>query len=91
MGKGRLPYGCNVTRTRSWRFWLAAIGMVSWTVSVSVPSPLSMSVVGGSTSGVQVIHGEDRVNELARMLGDSEGTEARKHAQAMLKSVRSER
>ncbi|MEP7325099.1 MAG: DNA repair protein RecN [Gemmatimonadota bacterium] len=44
---------------------------------------------GMATSAVQVIHGEDRVNELARMLGDSEGAEARRHAQAMLKKVTS--
>ncbi|HEV8124908.1 MAG TPA: DNA repair protein RecN [Gemmatimonadales bacterium] len=46
---------------------------------------------GMATSGVQVIHGEDRVNELARMLGDADGAEARKHAQAMLNSVSSKR
>jgi DNA repair protein RecN (Recombination protein N) len=40
---------------------------------------------GMATSEVNVIHGEDRVNEIARMLGDAEGEEARKHAQAMLK------
>jgi DNA repair protein RecN (Recombination protein N) len=39
---------------------------------------------GMATSTVEIIHGEDRVSELARMLGDSEGAEARKHAQAML-------
>ncbi|MEO8201572.1 MAG: DNA repair protein RecN, partial [Gemmatimonadota bacterium] len=40
---------------------------------------------GMATSEVTIIHGEDRVNEIARMLGDGEGVEARKHAQAMLK------
>ena len=40
---------------------------------------------GMATSDVSIIHGEDRVNEIARMLGDAEGVEARKHAQAMLK------
>lgn len=39
---------------------------------------------GMATSSVEVIHGEDRVTEVARMLGDSEATESRKHAQAML-------
>ena len=40
---------------------------------------------GLATSDVQVIHGEDRVNELARMLGDTGGDAARRHAQAMLR------
>ena len=39
---------------------------------------------GMATSDVQVIHGEDRVTELARMLGDAEATTARKHAEALL-------
>jgi DNA repair protein RecN (Recombination protein N) len=39
---------------------------------------------GIATSDVQILHGEDRVNEIARMLGDSEGEAARRHAQAML-------
>jgi DNA repair protein RecN (Recombination protein N) len=39
---------------------------------------------GIATSDVQVIHGEDRVAELARMLGDAESKEARRHAQALL-------
>ncbi len=39
---------------------------------------------GMATSSVEVIHGEDRVAELARMLGDPDGAESRKHAQAML-------
>jgi DNA repair protein RecN (Recombination protein N) len=39
---------------------------------------------GMATSSVEVIHGEDRVTEIARMLGDSEAAESRKHAQAML-------
>jgi DNA repair protein RecN (Recombination protein N) len=46
---------------------------------------------GIATSGAQVIHGEDRVSELARMLGDSEGPEARRHAQSLLKSVSGKR
>jgi DNA repair ATPase RecN len=37
-----------------------------------------------ATSDVGVIHGEDRVLEIARMLGDSEGEAARRHAQALL-------
>jgi len=40
---------------------------------------------GIATSDVLAIHGEDRVNEVARMLGDTEGDAARRHAQAMLK------
>jgi DNA repair protein RecN (Recombination protein N) len=42
---------------------------------------------GIATSGVGVIHGEDRVLELARMLGDAEGEAARRHAQALLGGV----
>ncbi len=40
---------------------------------------------GIATSDVGVVHGEDRVVELARMLGDSGSPEARRHAQAMLR------
>jgi len=40
---------------------------------------------GIATSDVLAIHGEDRVNEVTRMLGDTEGDAARRHAQAMLK------
>lgn len=40
---------------------------------------------GMATSEVRPIFGEDRVTELARMLGDAEGDTARKHAAAMLK------
>ncbi len=39
---------------------------------------------GIATSDVEVIHGEDRVAELARMLGDAEGEAARRHAMALL-------
>jgi DNA repair protein RecN (Recombination protein N) len=39
---------------------------------------------GIATSDVQQIHGEDRVTELARMLGDESGDTARRHAQALL-------
>jgi DNA repair protein RecN (Recombination protein N) len=41
---------------------------------------------GIATSDVQVLHGEDRINEIARMLGDTEGDAARRHAQAMLRT-----
>jgi DNA repair protein RecN (Recombination protein N) len=41
---------------------------------------------GIATSDVQVLHGEDRINEVARMLGDAEGDAARRHAQALLQS-----
>jgi DNA repair protein RecN (Recombination protein N) len=41
---------------------------------------------GIATSDVQLLHGEDRVCEIARMLGDAEGDAARRHAQAMLRS-----
>jgi DNA repair protein RecN (Recombination protein N) len=40
---------------------------------------------GIATSDVGVLHGEDRINEIARMLGDAEGDAARRHAQAMLR------
>jgi DNA repair protein RecN (Recombination protein N) len=43
---------------------------------------------GMATSDVQVLHGEDRINEIARMLGDAEGDAARRHAQALLRSPR---
>jgi DNA repair protein RecN (Recombination protein N) len=43
---------------------------------------------GIATSDVQVIHGEDRVGEIARMLGDAEGQAARRHAQALLRKER---
>jgi DNA repair protein RecN (Recombination protein N) len=43
---------------------------------------------GIATSDVQVLHGEDRINEIARMLGDAEGDAARRHAQAMLRQER---
>jgi len=39
---------------------------------------------GIATSQVELIHGEDRVGELARMLGDAESEAARRHAAAML-------
>jgi DNA repair ATPase RecN len=37
---------------------------------------------------VQVLFGEDRVQEIARMLGDAEGDAARRHAQALLRKER---
>ncbi|HUR95716.1 MAG TPA: DNA repair protein RecN [Gemmatimonadales bacterium] len=40
---------------------------------------------GIATSDVQLIHGEDRVGEITRMLGDTEGDAARRHAQALLR------
>ena len=40
---------------------------------------------GLATSDVQVLHGEDRTNEIARMLGDPESDVARRHAQALLR------
>jgi DNA repair protein RecN (Recombination protein N) len=43
---------------------------------------------GIATSDVQVLHGEDRISEIARMLGDAEGDAARRHAQALLSSPR---
>jgi DNA repair protein RecN (Recombination protein N) len=43
---------------------------------------------GIATSDVQPIHGEDRVAELARMLGDTEGSAARRHAQELLRKTR---
>ena len=47
---------------------------------------------GIATSDVQPIHGEDRVGEIARMLGDTEGDAARRHAQALLgKDVKARR
>jgi DNA repair protein RecN (Recombination protein N) len=39
---------------------------------------------GIATSDVLVVHGEDRVAELARMLGDPDGQTARRHAMALL-------
>jgi DNA repair ATPase RecN len=39
---------------------------------------------GLATSDVAEALGEDRVLELARMLGDAEGAAARRHAQEML-------
>ena len=49
---------------------------------------VSKAAKGGiATSDVQPIHGEDRVTELARMLGDADAATARKHAEALL-SVR---
>ncbi len=39
---------------------------------------------GIATSDVEVLHGEDRVTELARMLGDQDSESARRHALALL-------
>ena len=46
---------------------------------------------GIATSDVQTIHGEDRVAEIARMLGDAEGEAARRHAQALLRREKATR
>ena len=43
---------------------------------------------GIATSDVQAIHGEDRICEVARMLGDAEGTATRRHAQELLQRSR---
>ena len=43
---------------------------------------------GIATSDVQVLLGEDRIQEIARMLGDAEGDAARRHAQALLRKER---
>jgi DNA repair protein RecN (Recombination protein N) len=43
---------------------------------------------GVATSGVSQIHGEDRIGELARMLGDADADTARRHAGALLASAR---
>lgn len=43
---------------------------------------------GLATSGVRAIHGEDRVTEVARMLGDADGETARRHASALLARAR---
>jgi DNA repair protein RecN (Recombination protein N) len=40
---------------------------------------------GVATSDVRQVHGEDRVDELARMLGDASGETARRHAAALLR------
>ncbi|HXI21281.1 MAG TPA: hypothetical protein VNH46_09360, partial [Gemmatimonadales bacterium] len=39
---------------------------------------------GVATSDVQTLHGEDRVSELARMLGDPDAETARRHAALLL-------
>ncbi len=41
---------------------------------------------GMATSVVEVIHGEDRILEVARMLGDAESDSARKHAIELVKN-----
>ncbi|MBS1242193.1 MAG: repair protein RecN, partial [Gemmatimonadetes bacterium] len=40
---------------------------------------------GVATSDVEVLHGEDRVGELARMLGDADSDTARRHALELLR------
>ena len=46
---------------------------------------------GIATSDVQVLFGEDRVNEIARMLGDTEDDAARRHALALLRKEKAAR
>lgn len=47
---------------------------------------VSKAAKGGvATSDVQTIHGEDRITELARMLGDADAATARKHAEVLLR------
>lgn len=43
--------------------------------------------LGLATSDVAVLHGEDRVDELARMLGDADGAAARRLAAALLSEL----
>jgi DNA repair protein RecN (Recombination protein N) len=46
---------------------------------------VSKAAKGGvATSDVDTIHGEDRITELARMLGDADAATARKHAETLL-------
>ena len=46
---------------------------------------VSKKAKGGiATSAVEVLYGEDRVTEIARMLGDADSTSARRHALALL-------
>ena len=46
---------------------------------------VSKAAKGGiAISDVQTIHGEDRITELARMLGDADAATARKHAESLL-------
>jgi DNA repair protein RecN (Recombination protein N) len=48
---------------------------------------VSKKAKGGlATSDVEVIDGEDRVTELARMLGDPDADTARQHALALLRA-----
>lgn len=43
---------------------------------------------GVATSDVTRLHGEDRIAEIARMLGDADGQTARRHAQVLLSEAR---
>lgn len=43
---------------------------------------------GVATSDIQVLRGEDRIGEVARMLGDAEGETARRHAVTLLGDAR---
>lgn len=50
---------------------------------------VSKAAKGGiATSDIEVIHGEDRITELARMLGDADADTARKHAEVLLEGRR---
>jgi DNA repair ATPase RecN len=40
---------------------------------------------GAAATAAQPVHGEDRIIELARMLGDAEGETARRHAAELLR------
>jgi DNA repair protein RecN (Recombination protein N) len=42
---------------------------------------------GVATSDVQMVEGEDRVREIARMLGDHDSASARRHAEALLRTT----
>ncbi len=43
---------------------------------------------GIATSDIRVVDGEERVKEIARMLGDADGATTRKHAEELLKKRR---
>jgi DNA repair protein RecN (Recombination protein N) len=45
---------------------------------------------GAAVTEAQVVHGEDRIIEVARMLGDADGKTARTHAEALLRGVERE-
>jgi len=49
-----------------------------------------MTKAGLAATEVQVVHGEDRIIEVARMLGDPDARTARKHAEALLRGTERE-